>query len=108
MELVHEVFKSVEAMNPSKDANTYWQIVNRRMLDFDQKIAKIWKDEKRASIESIHISKEEAMGFLASQRERIMRLSKEEAIKEVLKLNKIENKLGAIKSVSDNGLLGLG
>ncbi len=108
MELVHEVFKSVEAMNPSKDANTYWQIVNRKMLDFDQKIAKIWKDEKRASIESIHISKEEAMGFLASERERIMRLSKEEAIKEVLKLNKIENKLGAVKSVSDNGLLGLG
>ena len=80
MKLVHEVFKSVEAMNPSKDANTYWQIVNRKMLDFDHKIAEIWKDEKRASIESIHISKEEARGFLASQRERILRFSKEEAI----------------------------
>lgn len=108
VELVHEVFKSVEAMNPSKDANTYWQTVNRKMLDFDPKIAKIWKDEKRASIESIHVSKEEAMGFLVSERERIMQLSKEEAIKEVLRLNKIENKLGAVKSVSDNGLLGLG
>ncbi len=31
MELVHEVFKSVEAMNPSKDANTYWQIVNHKI-----------------------------------------------------------------------------
>ncbi len=108
MKLVHEVFKSVEAMNPSKDANTYWQIVNRKMLDFDHKIAEIWKDEKRASIESIHISKEEARGFLASQRERILRFSKEEAIKEVLRLNKIENKLGAVNSVSDNGLLGIG
>jgi len=107
MELVHEVFKSVDAMNPSKDANTYWQIVNRKMLDFDQKIAEIWKDEKRASIESIHISKEEALNFLASQRERIMRLSKKEAIKEVLRLNKIESRLGAIKSVRDNGLLSL-
>ena len=108
MELMHEVFKSVDAMNPSKDANTYWQIVNRKMLDFDQKIAEIWKDEKKASIESIHISKEEALDFLASQGERIMRLSKKEAIKEVLRLNKIENRLGAIKSVRDNGILSLG
>jgi len=107
MELIHEVFKVIEAMNPSKDANTYWQIVNRTILDFDVKISNIWKEEKRASIESIVISREEALGFLASERERIMRLSKEEAIKEVLKSNKIENKIKAIKSVTDNGLFGL-
>lgn len=107
MELVHEVFKAVEAMNPSKDANTYWQIVNRTMLNYDTKISDIWKEEKRASIESIVISREEALDFLASERERIMRLSKEDAIKEVLKSSKIENKIKAIKSVSDNGLFGL-
>ncbi|KOR31777.1 restriction endonuclease, partial [Achromatium sp. WMS3] len=27
MELVHEVFKTVESMNPSKDAHIYWQAV---------------------------------------------------------------------------------
>ena len=107
MKLVHEVFKSVEAMNPSKDASTYWQIVNRKMLDFDKKISAIWKEEKRASIESILISRAEALGFLASERERIMRLSKSEAIKEVLGASKIENKIQAIKSVSDNDLLGI-
>jgi len=107
MELVHEVFKVVEAMNPSKDANTYWQIVNRTMLGFDKRISDIWKEEKRASIESIVISREEALGFLASERERIMKLSKEDAIKEVLKSSKIENKIKAINSVSDNGLFGL-
>jgi len=107
MELVHEIFKSVEAMNPSKDANTYWQIVNRTMLRFDNKITSIWKDEKRASIESILISRIEALGFLASERERIMKLSKNEAIMEVLKSSKIENKIKAINAVSDNGLLGV-
>jgi hypothetical protein len=35
-----------------------------------------------------------------------MRLSKSAAIKEVLKASKIENKIQAIKSVSDNDLLG--
>ncbi|MCD4734224.1 HindIII family type II restriction endonuclease [bacterium] len=105
MELVHEVFITIEAMIPSKDANTYWQIVNRKMLDFDHKISGIWKDEKRASIESIHLARSEALGFLASERERIMRLSKEEAINEVIKLNRIETKIEYIESVVDKGLL---
>ena len=104
MELVHEIFKTVEAMNPSKDANTYWQIVNRKILNFDGGLSKIWKEEKQATIESIYISREEALDFLALERERIMSLSKEEAIKEVLKSRKIENKIKAVKSVSDNGL----
>ena len=34
MELVHKIFKTIEIMNPSKDANTYWQIINRTLLDF--------------------------------------------------------------------------
>lgn len=105
MELVHEIFRIVEAMNPSKDANAYWQIVNRKILNFDGGLSKIWKEEKQATIESISISREEALGFLSLERERIMSLSKEEAIKEVLKSRKIENKIRAVKSVSDNGLL---
>lgn len=94
-------------MHPSKDANTYWQIVNRIIIDCDEVIRRIWQEEKRASVESIYISKKEALRFLASERKRIMRLSKEEAIREVLKSSKIENKIRAIKSVDDNGLLGL-
>lgn len=108
MELVHQVFKTVESMNPSKDANLYWQAVNRKILDFDGKIAAIWKEEKQASVESIQISRDEALEFLASERERIMRLTKEQAIKEVLKASKLDNKIRAIRSVVDNGLLGLG
>ncbi len=107
MDLVHEVFKSVAAMNPSKNAHTYWQIVNRKMLDFDRRINDIWKDEKKASIESISISRKEALGFLAFERERIMKLSRADAIKEVLTASKIQNKITKIKSVSDNGVFDL-
>lgn len=108
MKLLHEVFRSVEAMNPSKNANSYWQVVNRKMLDSDRVLRNIWKDEKTASIESIGISKREALMFLSTERERIMRLTKEEAIKEVLKSSKIENKIKAIKRVVDNGILSVG
>ena len=107
MELVHEIFKTVEAMNPSKDATTYWQIVNRKILEFDQKISELWKEEKRASIESIHISRKEALGFLASERKRIMKLSKKEAIKEVLKSSKIKTRFELSSLLSITGFLAL-
>ncbi len=107
LELVHEVFKTVEAMNPSKSANSYWQAVNRTLLDFDDIIGKIWREEKLASNESILISREEALTFLAAERERIMRLSRTEAIREVLKWRKVDSKIQTVRSVTRNGILNL-
>jgi len=107
MEIVHEIFKTVERMNPSKSANDYWQAVNRTMIDSDKILGDIWKEEKQALIESIHISRKEALAFYSMERERIMRLSKEDAIKEVLKASRIKNKISTIKAVSDNGLFAI-
>lgn len=108
IELLHDVFKTVEAMNPSKNAAVYWQAVNRTFLDFDSSISDIWQEEKIASIESIQLAREEALQFLASERERIMRLSREDAIQEVIKWRKIENRIHAVESVADNGILEIG
>jgi type II restriction enzyme len=94
-------------MNPSKDAISYWQAVNRSFLGFDEVISDIWREEKRAAAESIVIAREEALTFLATERERVMRLSKEEAIKEVLKWRKIGNRVKSVNSVIDNGILEL-
>ena len=105
--LVREVFRTVEAMNPSKSANSYWQAVNRTLLDFDDIIGKIWREEKLASNESILISREEALTFLAAERERIMRLSQVEAIREVLKWRKVDSKIQTVRSVTRNGILNL-
>jgi len=106
--LLHDVFKTVEAMNPSKNADEYWQAVNRVFLDSDGSVSSIWREEKIASVESIRLAREEALEFLASERERIMRLSREEAIQEVMKSRRIENRIRAVQSVTDNGLLEIG
>ena len=108
MDLILEVFRSIEAMNPSKNASSYWQVINRTMLDFNSNLSNIWRDEKIAIIESIYISRQEALCFLAKERERIMKLSREDAIKEVIKLSKIQNKIKAINSVTDNDILSCG
>ena len=105
--LVHEIFRTVDAMNPSRDAANYWQTVNRTLLDFDSVIGEIWRDEKLASNEAIPISKEEALTFLAAERERIMRLSRYEAINEVLKWRRLDNKIQTVQSVTKNEILSL-
>ena len=107
LELVQEVFRTVEAMIPSKNANTYWQAVNRTLLDFDDVIGDIWREEKLALNESISISREEALTFLAAERERIMRLSRTEAIREVLKWKRLDSKIQTVQSVTRNGILNL-
>lgn len=108
IELVHEIFKAVAAMNPSKDAATYWQTVNRAFIQADARIMEIWREEKIASVESVGLAREEALRFLAAERERIMRLTRDEAIREVIKWRKIENRIRAVESVTHNGLLEVG
>lgn len=110
--LVREVFRTVEAMHPSKNANSYWQAVNRTLLDFDDVIGKIWREEKFASNESILVSREEALTFLAAERARIMRLSRDEAIREVLKGRRVDSKIQTVRfitrnAVTRNGILNL-
>jgi len=107
IELLHEIFKVVEALHPSKAALSYWEPINRFMVDFDKSIRMIWVEEKKASEEAIYLAKEEALTYLAAERERIIKLSRVEAIREVIKASKIENKIRAVKSVADNGLLTL-
>jgi type II restriction enzyme len=103
--LLHNVFKSIQLLNPGKDANDYWMIINRTMLDFSNAMHGLWRIEKLAAIESIAAAKHEALCFLASEREKIMRISHEEALMELVKMHKIESKIRVIESVTDTGIL---
>ena len=75
------------------------------MLNFSEAIDDLWKLEKQAAVESIVAAKKEALTFLAEEREKIMRMSHEEAIRELIQVHKIESRIRVINSVSDNGLL---
>jgi type II restriction enzyme len=103
--LIHEIFKVVHALNPSKAATEYWLAVNKTMLGFSGKIESTWKDEKQAAIESISAAKEEALTYLANQRIKIMRMSHEEALTELVRVHKLESRIKVIKSLTYNGLL---
>lgn len=95
----------VSALNPSKSAADYWSRLNQTMLGSHKSIQALWKDEKVASLESVVAAKEEALTVLATERERIMRMSKDQAIQELIRRNNIEGRIRAVTSVRDNGLL---
>lgn len=105
--LLHEVFSSIESMLPTKSANDYWQAVNRVLLS-RRGTPDLWREEKIALLESITIARNEALHFLAEERQRIMKLSRREAIREVLAGRKLDARIEIVKSVAENGLLDVG
>lgn len=105
-DLLGNTFRAVERMNPSKRAESYWRDLNAEFLSSTD-ILKHWNQEKRACVDAISIAKEDALAFMANERECILRMSHQEAIQAVIKLSKIEEKTAQIKKVSDNGLLAL-
>lgn len=107
-ELLYKVLQTVSILNPSKSAIDYWTSINRIFVSSEHETVSLWADEKRAAIESISFSKREALDFWARKREQIMRMSKDEAIRELIVAKKIESKIQYIQRVGDNGLLELG
>ncbi|MGH7953628.1 MAG: HindIII family type II restriction endonuclease [Limisphaerales bacterium] len=104
-ELLLELFKIVRALQPSKDANSYWLPLNRKMLEFSKQISELWKTEKMAALESIEIVKDEALTHLAAERMRIAQMSRDEAIQELIREHNIENRMAVINNVADNGIM---
>lgn len=103
--IIQEVFKIITTLNPSKNASDYWLAVNKTILDSSQIIENLWKEEKQAAVESINVAKQKALKFLADEREKIMRMTHEEALRELVKVYKIENKIKIINSVTDSKIL---
>lgn len=106
-QLLKKIFETIKALNPSKNATDYWLAVNKTILSFSKKIQPIWYIEKEVATESILIAKEEALTFLAQEREKIMRMTHKEALKELIKVYKIESRIKTIKAISDNDLFTL-
>lgn len=106
-DLLFSIFKSISNLNPSKNAPDYWQAINKTILNNSEESRELWKIEKIASVESIEIAKHEGLTFLAWEREKIMQMDHEEALKELIKIYKIDSKIKVISKISDNGIFNI-
>lgn len=99
--------KSIASLNPSKDSIAYWKVINDTLIASHKAVADIWKGEKIVAVESIAIAKEEALTELASERERILRMSKQQAVLELIRKANLDNRERVIRRVSDTGIMNL-
>ena len=104
-ELLLKIFRAINSLMPSKDAQNYWSVVNNTMLDFDRNIDDFWKIEKTAAALSIKITKEQALNYLQKEQDKIIQLSHQQAIRELIRLHKINSKIEVIKKASENDIL---
>lgn len=103
--LLLAVLRCAEILNPAKDAVAYWTCINRGMLKFHEAIGPLWKKEKVAMLESLAVAKEEALTFLAKEREKIMKMTREEAVAHLISDRNIEGRQKVIRNLDDNGIL---
>ncbi len=106
-QLLLAVLRCAEELNPTKDSLAYWGCLNRTMLDFDGTMSRLWQTEKRAMIEGLDAAKEEALTYLAKERERIMRMTRQDAIVNLIRDRNIEGRETIVRSVGDNGILAI-
>jgi type II restriction enzyme len=101
------LLKTVSQLNPSKDAIAYWIGINRALTEELTKnnALDLWKTEKIASIEALEVAKEEALQYLRAERNRILGLSREEALKELILRTKIDARIEIVQNIKDTGLL---
>jgi type II restriction enzyme len=104
-ELLRASFDAVKNLTPSKDAISYWAAVNRVFRGFAPACDAMWQAEKAANLEAIAAAKDMALTFLAEERERVMRLSHEQALQMILDIKKIGSREATIRGVSDGGIM---
>jgi type II restriction enzyme len=106
-ELLLNILRCSEHLNPTKDSVEYWTSVNQTILHSDAAIMPIWQKERATTLESIAAAKEEALTAFAREREHIMRMSREEAVSNLIQGRNIDGRERVVRSVSDNGILAM-
>lgn len=103
--LLFKIFKTVSQLNSSKIAKDYWSAINKSILDYDPLIKKLFKEEYSQIDTSIEIAKKIALNFINEDKEKFNKMTKEEAINELIKEKKIDSKIVTVKGLSINNIL---
>lgn len=107
IDFLHKILDCMQNLNPCKDASSYWLAINSTMLSYDTCISDFWRDEKAVTVDSIKAAKEEALLFLAQEREAIMRMSKGDAIEALINHRNINGRCAVIQKACDNGIFSI-
>jgi hypothetical protein len=106
--VLKDIFECVEMLPPTKEALSYWTVVNGHFGKHGSALRHLWRLEKAATLESIEAAKKEALDFLASERTRIMQLSREEAVRQLIDKHNLGSRVATIGRIADPGIMEIG
>lgn len=103
---LRDLLKSIEIMHPSKNAVDYWSVVNRALIASLSGDEDLWKSEKMASIEALDMLRKESLSYLRSERNRLLALSHQQALNELIRLAGLDSRITQVEHVEHGNLLG--
>ena len=102
---LHEVLCATDAMNPDKSAEQYWTGVNRALVKCLGADIDLWRTEKRESEDALEIAKQESIAHLVSERNKVLAMSHQEALAELVRVKRFDLRMGRIRGVRHGTLL---
>ncbi|MDE2986010.1 MAG: HindIII family type II restriction endonuclease [Gemmatimonadota bacterium] len=102
---LHHVLNATVAMNPSKSAQYYWSGVNRVLMDCLDSDIDLWQTEKRESERALEILKRESISHIVAERDKVLAMSHEEALAELVRVKRFDMRMDYIRRVRHGTLL---
>lgn len=102
-----KVLKSVSLLHPSKSATDYWTEINGSLVSSLKSDSDLWTAEKTASLEALGVVKDESLRYLRSERNRLLGLSHQEALDELIRLAGIDSRIAQVQRIEHGDLLGV-
>lgn len=99
------VLKSVSLLHPSKSAADYWLGINKALVAVLKTDVDLWTTEKTASLAALDLAKDEALTYLRAERNRLLGLSHEEAIQELIRAARLDSRIAQVERIEHGNLL---
>ena len=103
---LHKVLKTVATLHPTKNAGDYWVGINTALVSALGTNSDLWTNEKKESLAGLSVVKEEALRYLRAEKTRLLRLSHQDALKELLRATGLDSRIQHVEQVEHGNLLG--
>lgn len=104
---LHKVLKTVATLHPTKNASDYWVAINSALVAALGANSDLWTNEKKESLAGLSVAKDEALKYLRAEKTRLLRLSHQEALSELLRATGLDSRLQHVEQVEHGNLLGV-
>jgi len=104
---LHCVLQAVSVLHLSKSAVDYWTGINRALVASLKNDTDLWTIEKTESLAALDAAKDEALRVLRDERNRLLGLSHQQALDELLRVAGLDSRIAKVEGIEHGSLLGV-